>query len=196
MIFIIFTYCVTQLKLYTLYKQTWNLSKKLHRRIFSLKILHCRFHLISTVWVRKNTKNEWKWRNLHRWEKFYTAAGSDGSDKFHLCIIIISSTCCLQQTRRGVGGRGFGAKRRKTSVPQSLAITAKTIAIIVVTFTNMLFECIVHLCRIKRIMLCILHWWFKDKDAVWATSWSNRFLRKVLTTGCKKTILVPFFYSN
>ena len=24
-------------------------------------------------------------RNLHRWQKFYTAAGSDGSDKFHLC---------------------------------------------------------------------------------------------------------------
>ena len=23
------------------------------------------------------------WRNLHRWEKFYTAAGSD---KFHLCM--------------------------------------------------------------------------------------------------------------
>ena len=25
------------------------------------------------------------WRNLHRWQKFYTPAGSDGSDKFHLC---------------------------------------------------------------------------------------------------------------
>ena len=31
-----------------------------------------------------NTKNEWKWRNLHRWQKFYTAAGTDGMDKFHL----------------------------------------------------------------------------------------------------------------
>ena len=38
--------------------QTWNLSKILHRRIFRLKILHCQFHLISTVLVRKNTKNE------------------------------------------------------------------------------------------------------------------------------------------
>ena len=65
--------------------QTWNLSKKLHRRIFRLKILHRQFHLISTVLVRKNTKNEWKWRNLHRWQKFYTAAGTDGMDKFHLC---------------------------------------------------------------------------------------------------------------
>ena len=27
---------------------------------------------------------EWKWRNLHCWHKFYTAAGSDGSDKSHL----------------------------------------------------------------------------------------------------------------
>ena len=62
--------------------QTWNLSKNLHRRIFRLKILHHQFHLISTVLVGKNTKNEWKWRNLHRWQKFYTAAGSD---KFHLC---------------------------------------------------------------------------------------------------------------
>ena len=35
-----------------------------------------------------NTKNEWKWRNLHRWQKFYTAAGSDGSDKFHLWSMI------------------------------------------------------------------------------------------------------------
>ena len=50
-------------------RQTWNLSKILHRRIFRLKILHRQFHLISTVLVRKNTKNEWKWRNLHRWQQ-------------------------------------------------------------------------------------------------------------------------------
>ena len=25
------------------------------------------------------------WRNLHRWQKFYTAADSDGIDKYHLC---------------------------------------------------------------------------------------------------------------
>ena len=37
--------------------QTWNLSKILHRRIFRLKIWHRQFHLISTVFVRKNTKN-------------------------------------------------------------------------------------------------------------------------------------------
>ena len=67
-------------------KQTWNLSKNLHRRIFRLKILHRQFHLISTVLVGKNTKNEWKWRNLHRWQKFYTPAGTDGIDKFHLCF--------------------------------------------------------------------------------------------------------------
>ena len=51
---------------------------------FQEKILHRQFHLILTVLVRKNTKNEWKWRNLHRWQKFYTAAGTDGTDKFHL----------------------------------------------------------------------------------------------------------------
>ena len=38
--------------------QTWNLSKILHRRIFRLIILHRQFHLISTVLVRKSTKNE------------------------------------------------------------------------------------------------------------------------------------------
>ena len=36
--------------------QTENLSKKLDRRIFGLKILHHQFHLISTVLVSKNTK--------------------------------------------------------------------------------------------------------------------------------------------
>ena len=37
--------------------------------------------------------------NLHRWEKFYTAAGSDGIDKFHLCSILLQSqnySCFLQ----------------------------------------------------------------------------------------------------
>ena len=51
-------YVLTQIKV-----QTWNLSKILHRRIFRLKNLHCQFHLISTVLVRKTQKNEWKWRN-------------------------------------------------------------------------------------------------------------------------------------
>ena len=49
-------------------------------------ILHRQFHLISSVrisTVRKNTKSEWKWRNLHRWQKNYTATGSD---KSHLCV--------------------------------------------------------------------------------------------------------------
>ena len=77
--------------------QTWNLSKILHRRIFRLKILHRQFHLILTVLVRKNTKNEWKWRNLHRWQKFYTAAGTDGTDKFHLCTIIFGEPEWLLQ---------------------------------------------------------------------------------------------------
>ena len=40
----------------------------------------------NSVSGKKNTKNEWKWRNLHRWQKFYTAAGIDGIDKSHLCI--------------------------------------------------------------------------------------------------------------
>ena len=35
-------------------------------------------------------KKHKKWRNLHRWQKFYTAAGTDGTDKFHLCFPIVS----------------------------------------------------------------------------------------------------------
>ena len=79
--------------------QTWNLSKNLDRRILRLKILHRQFHLISTVLVGKNTKNEWKWRNLLRWQKFYTAAGTDGMEKFHLwhpLIIYISNGVSMQ----------------------------------------------------------------------------------------------------
>ena len=38
---------------------------------------------------KKNTKNECKWRNLHRWQKFYTANGSDGSEK----ISPLTRTC-------------------------------------------------------------------------------------------------------
>ena len=86
--------------------QTWNLSKILHRRIFRLKILLRQFHLILTFLVRKNTKNEWKWRNSHHWQKFYTAAGTDGMEKFHLWVSSpiqargltktwFESTCCL-----------------------------------------------------------------------------------------------------
>ena len=56
----------------TMYCQTWNLSKILHRQIFRRKILHRQFHLISTVLVMKTQKNEWKWRNLHHWPKFFT----------------------------------------------------------------------------------------------------------------------------
>ena len=38
------------------FKKTWVLSKILHCRIFRPKILHCQFHLISTVLVIKAQK--------------------------------------------------------------------------------------------------------------------------------------------
>ena len=34
----------------------------------------------------KYTKNKWKWNNLHRWQKFYTDAGSGSMDKSYLCL--------------------------------------------------------------------------------------------------------------
>ena len=49
---------ITFVTLVTSIRQTWHLSKILHRRIFRLKILHRQFQLISAVLVRKNTKNE------------------------------------------------------------------------------------------------------------------------------------------
>ena len=65
--------------------QTRNLSKNLHRRIFRLKFLQRLFHLISTALVGKKHKKWVKMEKFTRWQKFYTAAGSDGMDKFHLC---------------------------------------------------------------------------------------------------------------
>ena len=47
---------------------------------------------------KKNRKNEWKCRNLHRWQIFYTAAGSNSMDKYHLCIasaIILYCKPCM-----------------------------------------------------------------------------------------------------
>ena len=40
----------------------------------------------------KNTQSEWKWRNLQHWQKFYTAADSDGMDKIHLCVYLKKSS--------------------------------------------------------------------------------------------------------
>ena len=77
--------------------QTWDLSKILHPRNFRLKLLHHQFHLISTVVVIKTQKNEWKWRNLHHWQNFYTAAGSDRRDKSHLWVEakVVTMTCFI-----------------------------------------------------------------------------------------------------
>ena len=50
--------------LYRYRRQTWNLSKNLHCRIFRLNILHRQFHLISTVLVNK------KHKKLVKMEKF------------------------------------------------------------------------------------------------------------------------------
>ena len=42
-----------------------------------------------TLYFHLYCKSYCLWRNLHRLQKFYTAAGSDGIDKFHLCMHII-----------------------------------------------------------------------------------------------------------
>ena len=33
------------------------------------------------------------WRSLHCWQNLYTAAGSDGIDKFQLCLIDVTLAC-------------------------------------------------------------------------------------------------------
>ena len=37
-----------------------------------------------TLYFHLYCKSRCFWRNLHRWQKFYTSAGTDGTDKFHL----------------------------------------------------------------------------------------------------------------
>ena len=62
--------------------QTWDLSKKITLPDFKTENFA---PLISPNFNIFGEKNEWKWKILHRWPKIYTAAGSDGSDKSHLC---------------------------------------------------------------------------------------------------------------
>ena len=56
--------------------------------------------LNSNSFSDKTQKNEWKWRNLHRWQKFYTAAGSDGIEKFQLCLCDGKMVMCLEKMLR------------------------------------------------------------------------------------------------
>ena len=37
--------------------------------------------------VKNFTPPDFRLEILNRWQKFYTAAGSDGIDKFHLCVL-------------------------------------------------------------------------------------------------------------
>ena len=62
--------------------QTWDLSKEITLPDFKTENFA---PLISPNFNIFGEKNEWKWKILHRWPKIYTAAGSDGCDKSHLC---------------------------------------------------------------------------------------------------------------
>ena len=54
---------------------------------FRLKILHRQFHLISTVLVGKKSQKMSENGEIYTaGKKFYTAAGTNGMDKFHLCL--------------------------------------------------------------------------------------------------------------
>ena len=59
--------------------------KKIHRRIIRPKILNRKFFRITSVSVIRTQRMCCLWRNIHCWQKFYTAAGSDGMDKYHVC---------------------------------------------------------------------------------------------------------------
>ena len=89
---------------------------------YQAKDLHRQFHLISTVLVRK--KNECKWRNLHHWQKFYTAAGTDGMDKFHLCSEDLHTLIHhLATSRVRVAGPQRGKRGQVRTEEAELAIT-------------------------------------------------------------------------
>ena len=61
--------------------QTWDLSKNSHCWIFRSQIWHFFF------------------RNLHHWLTFYTAGGSDGSDKSHLWVELIKHYTYWEKSR-------------------------------------------------------------------------------------------------
>ena len=78
-----------------------------------------------------------KWRNLHCWQKFYIAAGSDGMDKFHLCLQMANfptdnySTRSIRYTRSFFSGRTYqGGPSKKTPCTwrrQKSKLNSKTI---------------------------------------------------------------------
>ena len=72
--------------IFHMFNQTWYLSK-----ITPLDFQAKKFTLLISPnfnsFRDKNTKmSVYGWRNLHRWQIFYTPAGKDGRDKSHLCV--------------------------------------------------------------------------------------------------------------
>ena len=64
-----------------------DICPKLHRWIFRPKKFTLLISPNFNSFRDKNTKmSVYGWRNLHRWQKFYTPAGKDGRDKSHLCV--------------------------------------------------------------------------------------------------------------
>ena len=72
--------------IFHMFNQTWYLSK-----ITPLDFQAKKFTLLISPnfnsFRDKNTKmSVYGWRNLHRWQIFYTPTGKDGRDKSHLCV--------------------------------------------------------------------------------------------------------------
>ena len=64
-----------------------DICPKLHRWIFRPKKFTQLISPNFNSFRDKNTKmSVYGWRNLHRWQIFYTPAGKDGRDKSHLCV--------------------------------------------------------------------------------------------------------------
>ena len=59
------------------------------------------------------------WRNLHRWQKFYTAAVSGGSDKSHLCILWLTPISMLINLIRKSLTNLIGALRSMAATSRS-----------------------------------------------------------------------------
>ena len=64
------------------------------------------------------------WRNLHRWQKFYTPAVSDVSDKFHLCSSL--SQCCRSGAWRLFVQFSAGAPLASNHIPR--LVTTSTLS--------------------------------------------------------------------
>ena len=109
---------------------------------------------------KKTQKNEWKWRKLRRWQKFYTAA-SDGMDKFHLCTDPYKLSVWSELTGRKGRQEGWRRSLPPWSGPGSSPSGSRGQACSVGAenspFLHLCYPLILRSTRIKDPLHCLIH---------------------------------------